>query len=58
MHYLSYSIVHIIGISIAIFALLYSGVLIRRYCRKWENVELFWIAWLLVVTLVLGNKFI
>jgi hypothetical protein len=56
--WLGYDIVHIIGVGIFIFSLIFSGVLIKIYTRKYENVEIFWIPWLFVIGLVMGNKFI
>ena len=55
---LQFSIVHIIGVSVAVFGLIASGLLIKRYCRKYQNMEIFWVPWWLVITLIMGVKFV
>lgn len=55
---LQYDITHIAGLIIAIFGLIISGILIRKFTKKYENTEILWIPWWLVISLVVGNKFI
>ena len=55
---LQYSATHIIGLSITVFAMIVSALLICKLKRKYEQMEIFWIPWCLVVALVIGNKFI
>jgi hypothetical protein len=50
--------VNIIAISTVIFCLIWSGRLIYKYKKKYEQVELFWVAWILVIAVIVGNKFI
>jgi len=55
---MQYELVHIIGISFSILFWILSALLIIRFSSYFEEVQLFWIPWLLVAALVLGNKFI
>lgn len=55
---LQYDITHIIGLAVSILGLVFSGILIRKYSKLYHNVEIFWIAWWLVITLIMGVKFI
>ena len=55
---LQYDITHLAGILIAIISLVLAGLMIRKYSRKYENVEIMWAIWWLVISLVVGNKFI
>ena len=52
------SAVNVIAISIVLFCLIWSGRLIHKYKKKYEQVELFWIAWILVIAVIVGDKFI
>lgn len=55
---LKYDIVHIIGVSIFVFALIFSGILIKKYTGKYHNTEILWVPWWLVIMFIMGSKFI
>lgn len=55
---LQYPIVHIVAVIIAAFGLIISGILIWWYGKKYHNMEIFWVVWWLVITLILGVKFL
>jgi len=55
---MQYDIINILAASFVIFGLMWSGRLIYKFTKKYEQVELFWIVWLLVIVLIVGNKFI
>lgn len=56
--FLQYDITHLIGICIAIISLTLAGLTIRKYSKEHKQFEIFWAAWWLVITLVVGGKFI
>jgi len=53
-----YPVFHIIGISIAIFGLVFSGILIKKYSKEFDHAVLFWILWWLALSLIVGYNFI
>lgn len=55
---MQFSGIHILAISLVIFGLIWSARLIYKYTKKYENAELFWVVWILVMVLIVGNKFI
>ena len=56
--FLQYDITHILGVIVSAAGLIASGALIRRYCRKYQNMEIFWVPWWLVISLIMGVKFL
>lgn len=55
---MQYDIIHIIGASVYIFAMMYAFILIQKFLKKYENMEIFQVAWWLVLALIIGNKFV
>jgi hypothetical protein len=47
-----------IAVIISLLAVLRAALLIRKFTHKYENTELFWIPWWLVIAFVLGAKFL
>jgi hypothetical protein len=56
--FLNNPLTHILGFSIALLALIISALLIVKLSKKYEQIEIFWIPFCLVIAFVLGNKFI
>ncbi len=55
---LQYSITHILGFSLFLFSMIYTGILIRKFTKKYDQMEIFWIPWWLVIGFIMGSKFI
>jgi hypothetical protein len=55
---LAFDIIHILGASIFVFALIYSARAIVRYSKTCHLADALWFFWWAVVSIIIGYKFI
>jgi len=55
---LKYDATHIVAISVVMFGLIFSGLLIKKYTGRYENVEILWVVWWFIIVLIIGLKFL
>ncbi len=56
--WLQNDLTHIIGFSIAIFAMIMAAIMIKKFTKKYENMEIFWVPFFMIIGFVFGGKFL
>ena len=55
---MNFDLVHVLGAAVTVFGLIWSGLLILKFTKRYEQLEIFWVPWWMVITLIVGVKFL